>query len=296
MKLFPLLYILLFRHIISGDEEICENSDNCFSAPIQSKDYLCCKSKLTTSNDHNCIYKYYYDYEHESNPRMKALKREKEGDACIRENNCQESGKNNNPIYEVSCVNDSNKYIYSDDYFTYSKSDIDTLKSNNHCFYYHYNVDSKDITEEKCKNADLLQTSRDTGIECGYFIFNFKFENGNELTYKTCYVVNIDGLKGKTLNEENEEEMREIGDDGYGTEYGDAVSYSFELKTSNDFHIKYNSITGEVIQIKDNTDLPDEKDNGEDKEENNEKDEEKENAIYIYKIRFLYLLLNLLLF
>ena len=86
------------------------------------------------------------------------------------------------------------EFSFSYGYDTYTNEDQSILKSEKHCLYYFYGYTLRPYdfmdnlpTQEDCFKAEMLQSSKDSGLKCSYFNFTFKDFNGNPKPYSTCY-------------------------------------------------------------------------------------------------------------
>ena len=85
-------------------------------------------------------------------------------------------------------------------YNNYSSSDKKAFNSIHHCFKYYRNQllrgapEDFNISKDDCFKADLSQSSRDAGIECGYFEYKLNSKNGLSETFKTCSPFDFDSF------------------------------------------------------------------------------------------------------
>ena len=84
-------------------------------------------------------------------------------------------------------------------YDTYTTNEQNILKNSNHCLNKFYSkVFNNNYDVGKCEEGLLLDSSKTTGIECGYFLFNAKINSEKSLEYKTCYLFNLDFYSSMT--------------------------------------------------------------------------------------------------
>ena len=137
-------------------------------------------------------------------------------------------------------------------YEEYSSADEETLKSNKHCLRYFYsyvldiNFKEKFPTNNDCYNADLLPTSEDAGLKCGYGEFNLKYISGKSEVLKTCYFYDSNAIKTKTFDDESTSAF-DIYAWNVGSRDGDSLlSYTVEISDENGNKLKYDSLTKQV--------------------------------------------------
>ena len=253
--LFSLLIVFISSETISDNENLnkyneeCEknnnNKENCISIKLESSDYQCCYiegycSALTLEN-----YLFY------SNNILKAMNKEISGFEYSIKNNFE--SKYN--LFQGECQN--GKINLSEEDIQYTEDDKKILKSDNHCLYYHYKVLSNELVNSKdtCLNADLLKSSDDLGIECGYYEFTIYSEIIGEKKIKTCYLFNPEIIKYKNIDEGNKYILNRIASDLSGD--GKFSSYTFDIHYSNEVSFSYNSKTNELSEIseKDSSDI-----------------------------------------
>lgn len=135
-------------------------------------------------------------------------------------------------------------------YEEYSSDDKVKLKSDKHCLRYFYspsldpyNFKDNFPTNSDCYNADLLQSSKEVGVKCGYSEFNIKFLDGKSEVYKTCYFYDSDAVKTKSYDEQST-----INFDQYVmmVTQGQYLSYTVEISDDSGNKLKYDSLTKEV--------------------------------------------------
>ncbi len=261
--LFSLLIVFISSETISDNENLSKyqeeckknnNKENCLSIKLGSSDYQCCYIKESCSA---ITLENYFLY---SNNILKAMNKEISGFKYSIENNFE----SNYTFFQGECQN--GKINFSEEDIQYTEDDKKILKSNNHCLYYHYKVLSKELVNSKdtCLNADLLKSSEDLGIECGYYEFTIYNEIIGEKTIKTCYLFNPEIIKNKNIDDGNKYIFNRIASELSGD--GKFSSYTFDIHYSNEVSFSYDSKTNELSEI-------------------SEKDSS--NILYIYKHIFL---------
>ncbi len=102
-------------------------------------------------------------------------------------------------------------YTFSYGYYDYTSQDKEIIKSDKYClrYFYSYVLDEDFLnnmpSKEKCFNADMLQSSKNNGIEYGYFEFNIKFVSGKSKIFKSCYLLSNDVFSTKKIDSESKE-------------------------------------------------------------------------------------------
>ena len=153
-----------------------------------------------------------------------------------------------NKIYQNYKCKDGELSIYYG-YDEYTDEDQSILKSEKHCLYYFhgYALRSHDFmdnlpTQEDCFNADMLQSSKDSGIKCSYFNFTFKDLDGNLIPYSTCYFYNRDSV---TFDERSTAAFKFLCINVLKG-HGNCEDYSINLIDEDGNTFRYNSLTGQV--------------------------------------------------
>ena len=85
-------------------------------------------------------------------------------------------------------------FTFSYGYYDYTSQEKAILKSSKHClrYFYSYVLDEDLVnnmpSKDKCFNANISESSKNNGIECGYYEFNIKFISGKSKIFKSCYL------------------------------------------------------------------------------------------------------------
>lgn len=143
-------------------------------------------------------------------------------------------------------------------YDIYTPSEVNILKSSNHClrYFYSYALDedykSKVTDKDTCFKADLMQFSKDSGIECGYFEFKFKSVDGNDDIYKTCYIFNENILSNNNMDYLSLSIFTDLGLYISMKEKKRYDSYTINMVNSKGTSFIYDSSTQKVIYNKTN--------------------------------------------
>ena len=226
MKFFCLFLIIKFAFFeeltnsekspIMQDMDKCEeasdrqNINKCTSIELSNNKYQCCFLEInyesdSDSNEISC------EFTTESFDTMKKIIEDPKTKAMLNEqfgffkygfgfNEEEETNYSFNQTY--TCKDGSVETSYK---FEYTKNEEKILSSKTHCLSYyirHMDLENivydeekdifylKPVSSKECFNADLLQSSKDAGISCGYYEFNINYEDGNSEKYTTCFLFN----------------------------------------------------------------------------------------------------------
>ena len=138
-------------------------------------------------------------------------------------------------------------------YNNYSSSDKKAFNSIHHCFKYYRNQlirgapEDFNISKDDCFKADLSQSSRDAGIECGYFEYKLNSKNGLSETFKTCSPFDFDSF----VKVGRYEDFTKSSFSRFAEDYGLLLPYDFENFTvyyidSKGNSFIYNSVSNEI--------------------------------------------------
>ena len=177
---------------------------------------------------------------------VKALKRELYGFILLRGN----WGIEFKTLTRIDCQNGQYEIKYG--YEEYNSEDKEIFHSDKHCLRYFYSflLDSdfkeKYPTNNDCYNADLLKTSKDAGLKCGYSEFNLKYESGKSEVYKTCYIYNPDIINSKAFDDKSTEAFGTYTWNIASVEGETLMSYTVEMSDDSGNKISYDSLTNQV--------------------------------------------------
>jgi len=134
-------------------------------------------------------------------------------------------------------------------YDTCTNEDQKILKSEKHCLYpfYGYVLRPYDFmdnlpTQEDCFNAEMLQSSKDSGLKCSYFNFTFKDFDGNPKPYSTCYFY----IPGSTNFDVRSTGAFQLLCQNIVKGNGTCQDYSIDAIDEDGNIIRYNSLTGQI--------------------------------------------------
>ena len=130
----------------------------------------------------------------------------------------------------------------------YSENEQKILKDENHCLKKR-ELKETDINYDvgKCEEGIIVESSRNAGLECGYFIYNIKIDSKNSIYYKTCNLFNFDLLYNisKLYPQYSDKNVWNIIN--RIKKYDTFESYTSEIYNKKGLKIKYDSITGKTI-------------------------------------------------
>ena len=274
MKILIFVFILVLDFAILDDydgipesarkyieaQEKCEgagnNRDLCFSktSSLNIPNFQCCildfQSKDESSINCSLLGGSIEQINEQKNSKMiKAILRELYGfTSFIISGGDSDFGAKHSQKYD--CQDGKTEINYG--YEEYNSSDEEKLKSNKHClrYFYSYALDydfkEKFPTNNDCYNADLLPTSEDAGLKCGYGEFNIKYISGKSEVYRTCYFYDSNAIKTKTFDDQST-----IAFDNYAyavssSEEDSLLSYTVDISDDSGNKLRYDSLTKEV--------------------------------------------------
>lgn len=154
------------------------------------------------------------------------------------------------------CKDGEITFTYGND--TYTSSEVNILKSSNHCLRYFYSFildedyKSKVNENKTCFNADLMKSSKDEGIECGYLEFNFVTYDGNNDKYKTCYIYNENLLSNSRIDILTKSIFLDSARSIMMKEEKSYESYTVNFVNSKGKSYTYDPLSGKVVDNKTN--------------------------------------------
>ena len=117
--------------------------------------------------------------------------------------------------------------------------------------YYEYNESNdkyylKSVSSDECFNADLLQSSKDAGISCGYYEFKLNYIGGTSETLTTCYLVNPNFYNNGEFDSQTKSEIESFI--RYYTSQNGKVSQNYvaQFSDSEGNTYVYDSVTGKI--------------------------------------------------
>ena len=183
MKLFILCYIAinLFTYSSSSICYIKSNKDICLTTELDFPDKQCC-----FFND-QCIETSLEQYILGTNKIFKAIRREMSG-FYARESESE--------FFNGECKDANISWTKEDLEFT--NDDTALLNSNNHCLKYHDKVIKNEITiksKETCLKADILESSKNAGMECAFYQLEILSESYGSKKVNTCFLFDTNIMK-----------------------------------------------------------------------------------------------------
>ena len=151
---------------------------------------------------------------------------------------------------DIKCSSAKASYEFGG--YTYSSTDLQKLKSKNHCLYYYYNSigenlfsdTSISIEKDKCINAESLDVTKNADIYCAYADVAILYADGTKNEFKTCYFLPSESIKSKKLDPTTETALQKVSQNE-GAKAGKAVQeYEAKLVDKNGRSITYNSVDG----------------------------------------------------
>ena len=242
---------------LEGDENI-ENKEICYSLSNQlsNKYYQCCiltmKSKEETKTNCSFVGGPIEIIKKIQTEGAKALQKELFGYFIYGFPSNEQDSPNqrieDNKLLQSYECKDGNFEVYYG-YDTYTNEDQRILKSEKHCLYHFYGYTIRPYsfmdnlpTQEDCFKAEMLQSSKDSGLKCSYFNFTFKDFNGNPKPFSTCYFYSLDSTSFDTRSTGAFTMLCQNIVRGYGT----CQDYSLDIIDEYGNIFRYNSSTGQI--------------------------------------------------
>ena len=153
---------------------------------------------------------------------------------------------------KITCSSATATYEFGG--YTYTSSDLEKLKSENHCLYYYYNSiqrnlftkSSVSISKDLCINAESLDVTKNADIYCAYAEVAILYSDNTKTEFKTCYFLPSESIKTGQLDPTTEAALKGVSDN-QATKSNKVVSeYEAKLVDKNGRSITYNSIKGIV--------------------------------------------------
>ena len=146
----------------------------------------------------------------------------------------------------ITCNNGKISFVI--DAREYSEDEQKILKNKNHCLK-KTELKEKDIEYDvgKCEEGLLVDSSKNVGLECGYFVYNIKIDSQKSVYYKTCNLFNYELFYNisKLYPQFSDKYVMNIINNIKG--YDTYESYTAEVYNKKGKKIKYDSITGKII-------------------------------------------------
>ena len=153
---------------------------------------------------------------------------------------------------KITCSSTSATYEFGG--YQYTSSDIQKLKSKNHCLYYYFNSIGQNlfsdtavsISKDKCINAESLDVTKDDDIYCAYADVAILYSDNTKTEFKTCYFLPSESIKSKKLDPTTESALQSAAQKEASKSGKTFQEYEAKLVDKKGRSIKYNSIKGIV--------------------------------------------------
>ena len=152
----------------------------------------------------------------------------------------------------ITCT--STKATYEFGGYTYTSTDLQKLKSKNHCLYLYYNSigqnlfndESISIDKEKCVNAESLDVTKGADIYCAYADAAILYSDGTKNEFKTCYFLPSESIKSKKLDPTTEAALQRATSNE-ATKAGKTIEeYEVKMVDKTGRTLTYNSVEGVI--------------------------------------------------
>ena len=153
---------------------------------------------------------------------------------------------------KITCSSTSATYEFGG--YQYTSSDIQKLKSKNHCLYYYFNSIGQNlfsdtavsISKDKCINAESLDVTKDDDIYCAYADVAILYSDNTKTEFKTCYFLPSESIKSKKLDPTTESALQSAAQKEASKSGKTFQEYEAKLVDKKGRSITYNSVKGIV--------------------------------------------------
>jgi hypothetical protein len=153
---------------------------------------------------------------------------------------------------KITCSSTSATYEFGG--YQYTSSDIQKLKSKNHCLYYYFNSIGQNlfsdtavsISKDKCINAESLDVTKDDDIYCAYADVAILYSDNTKTEFKTCYFLPSESIKSKKLDPTTESALQSAAQKEASKSGKIFQEYEAKLVDKKGRSITYNSVKGIV--------------------------------------------------
>jgi hypothetical protein len=292
-----------------------ENIDQCTSTTFDN-DYQCCELEIAyedsedsedSEEDENIRYQHSCVALNGTIDLLKAFYEDKKYKALLKEINgflrfgmyyidLDNNGEKYYPKPKLShnqtykCKDGTYKISYG--YEKYTENELKILDSDTHCLRYFYRyMDAinyqydeekekillKSVSNNECFNANLLQSSIDEEITCGYYEFKINYIDGTTDNFTTCYLHHENFYKNGEFDDQTKKEFQSLISQ-YSSKNGKiSKSYITQFSDSKGNTYVFDSSTGKMESLNENSNS------------NSNSDSDSNGAFY--KINFLILIL-----
>ena len=152
----------------------------------------------------------------------------------------------------ITCSTKSATYEFGG--YKYLDSDIQKLKSKNHCLYYYFNSIGQNlfsdtpesISKDKCINAESLDVTKNADIYCAYADVAILYSDNTKTEFKTCYFLPSESIKSKKLDPTTESALQSAAQKEASKLGKSFQEYEAKLVDKKGRTITYNSVQGIV--------------------------------------------------
>ena len=252
------------------DEERCLEAeaipDECYSVALKTKNAQCCILEMTSykSHDIDCsiILGSIKDIKENYTPKTNAFSKELFGFSVYgmpTEQSEEELINEFRHSQNYECKDGNFEYLYG--YENYTSEEKLLFKSDQHClrYFYSYVIDpdfmEKMPSKEQCFNADLLESSKNIGLKCGFYEFKIKYGSGNSGEFKSCYIFDTDIIKNKKIDDASKSNFSALAMLYAATQGETMVSYVVTFSDSDGNKCTYDSWTNKVSSSSNNNQI-----------------------------------------
>ena len=152
----------------------------------------------------------------------------------------------------ITCT--SAKATYEFGRYTYTSTDLEKLKSKNHCLYLYFNSigqnlfndKSISIDKEKCVNAESLDVTKGADIYCAYADAAILYSDGTKNEFKTCYFLPSESIKSKKLDPTTEAALQRATSNEATKDGKTIEEYEVKMVDKTGRTLTYNSVEGVI--------------------------------------------------
>ena len=152
----------------------------------------------------------------------------------------------------ITCT--SAKATYEFGRYTYTSTDLQKLKSKNHCLYLYFNSigqnlfndKSISIDKEKCVNAESLDVTKGADIYCAYADAAILYSDGTKNEFKTCYFLPSESIKSKKLDPTTEAALQRATSNEATKDGKTIEEYEVKMVDKTGRTLTYNSVEGVI--------------------------------------------------
>lgn len=157
----------------------------------------------------------------------------------------------------ITCTSTSASYQFGG--YSYTQTDLEKLKSKNHCLYYYFNSigenlfreESISIDKDKCVNAESLDITKSADIYCAYADAAILYSDGTKNEFKTCYFLPSESINSKKLDPTTEAAIQRATSREAAKSGKSIDEYEVKMVDKNGRSITYNSVEG-IIETSSN--------------------------------------------